>query len=339
MAEKLLEIKDLYVTYKTDDALIYAVNGLNLELYKGETLGLVGETGAGKTTTALSILKLLPDNVGKIAQGTITLDDMDITSASEGQMRKIRGNDVSMIFQDPMTSLNPVLTIGDQITEVLELHSEKGTTRGDIQKRVDEILTLVGLPSERKKEYPHQFSGGMKQRVVIAIALACQPKLLLADEPTTALDVTIQAQVLEMMKELKDRLNTAMLLITHDLGVVAQTCDRVAIMYAGELIEIGTVEDIFEGKSHHPYTDGLFGSIPDLTKTTRRLNPINGLMPDPSIQHMGCAFASRCPKATDKCEGTKPMEYINGSHRIKCHLFCGAEGYTLPENPSKTVAD
>lgn len=283
MDEKLLEIKDLNVTYVTDDATVYAVNGLNFDIYKGETLGLVGETGAGKTTTALAIMKLLPDKIGFINSGSIKLEDLDITKASEADMRLIRGNSISMIFQDPMTSLNPVLTVGDQIAEVLELHNNGEMNKADIQKKVDEILTLVGIPAARKSEYPHQFSGGMKQRVVIAIALACQPRLLLADEPTTALDVTIQAQVLEMMKELKVKLNTAMLLITHDLGVVAQTCDRVAIMYAGEIIEIGTVEQIFEGEHHHPYTVGLFGSIPDLTKSTKRLNPIDGLMPDPTV--------------------------------------------------------
>ncbi|MDD4781687.1 MAG: ABC transporter ATP-binding protein [Tissierellia bacterium] len=320
MSEKLLEIENLYVEYETDEEIVKAVNGLNLIINKGETLGLVGETGAGKSTTALSIMKLLPEKVGIIKDGSIILGDINITKASDADMRLLRGNSISMIFQDPMTSLNPILTIGEQISEVLELHN-KEMKKEDISKRVDEILELVGLPKERKAEYPHQFSGGMKQRVVIAIALACEPKLLLADEPTTALDVTIQAQVLEMMADLKEKLNTSMILITHDLGVVAQTCDRVAIMYAGEIIELGTDKDVFESENHHPYTTGLFGSIPDLTKATKRLNPIDGLMPDPTDLPIGCAFHARCPKCMDICKKNKPKEIKKGSHMIKCHLY------------------
>ena len=319
-SEKLLEIKDLHVVYETDEATVYAVDGLNLTINSGETLGLVGETGAGKTTTALSIMKLLPDRTGIIQKGDIFLEDIDIIKATEADMRLIRGNMVSMIFQDPMTSLNPTITVGDQIAEVLELHKTEDNKQR-ISEKVDEILELVGLPPERKREYPHQFSGGMKQRIVIAIALACEPKLLLADEPTTALDVTIQAQVLEMMKDLKEKLNTAMVLITHDLGVVAQTCDKVAIMYAGEIIEMGTAQDIFEGKNHHPYTIGLFGSIPDLTKNTRRLNPIEGLMPDPTNLPSGCRFHDRCPKCMEICKSQRPQNSINDTHMIKCHLF------------------
>ena len=320
MADKLLEIKDLHVIYETDEAKVYAVNGLDLMVNKGETLGLVGETGAGKTTTALSVLRLLPEKTGFIKKGQITMEDIDITKATEADMRLIRGESISMIFQDPMTSLNPILTIGDQIEEVLELH-KKDMSKEQKNKRVDEILNLVGLSPERKFDYPYQFSGGMKQRVVIAIALACEPKLLLADEPTTALDVTIQAQVLLMMKELKDKLDTSMILITHDLGVVAQTCNRVAMMYAGEIIEIGTVEDIFEGKNHHPYTVGLFGSIPDMTKVTRRLSPIEGLMPDPTNLPDGCKFHTRCPKCMDICKIVSPENSLSGTHMIKCHLF------------------
>ena len=224
-----------------------------------------------------------------------------------------------MIFQDPMTSLNPIITVGEQIDEVFRLHKNFG--HSERARQVDRIMETVELPSDRKKEYPHQFSGGMKQRIVIAMALACEPDLLLADEPTTALDVTIQAQVLQLMKELKDKFNTAMILITHDLGVVAQTCDRVAVMYAGEIMEIGTAEDIFELDQHHPYTVGLFGSKPDMTNETSRLNPIPGLMPDPSIQYKGCSFYDRCQKRVDKCENCKPKEYIVNSHRIKCHLY------------------
>lgn len=320
MEEKLLEISDLYVEYVTDDARVFAVNGVNLVVNKGETLGLVGETGAGKTTTALSILRLLPERVGKIRKGTIVLEDKDITKATEADMRLLRGETVSMIFQDPMTSLNPVLTVGYQIAEVLELHN-KYKSKHEVEARVDEILKLVGLPPERKNDYPHQFSGGMKQRIVIAIALACEPKLLLADEPTTALDVTIQAQVLAMMKELKEKLNTAMILITHDLGVVAETCDRVAIMYAGEIIEIGSVEQVFEGENHHPYTVGLFDSIPDLTKKTRRLNPIDGLMPDPTDLPSGCKFHTRCPKCMEVCKTEAPPVTEKDGHMLRCHLF------------------
>jgi len=320
MTDILLEISGLNVMYETDDAKVYAVNGLDLKLKKGETLGLVGETGAGKTTTALSIMRLLPEKIGLIKSGTIKLEDIDVTKATEADMRLIRGESISMIFQDPMTSLNPILTVGEQISEVLELH-KKGMSKEDMSHRVDEILRLVGISPERKNDYPHQFSGGMKQRVVIAIALACEPKLLLADEPTTALDVTIQAQVLDMMKDLKEKLNTAMILITHDLGVVAQTCDRVAVMYAGEIIEMGTREDIFGGKGHHPYTDGLFGSIPDLTRTTRRLNPIEGLMPDPTDLPAGCKFHTRCPKCMEICKTIKPENHVSHTHNIKCHLF------------------
>lgn len=320
MANKLLEIRDLHIQYETDEETVYAVNGVNLAVEEGETLGLVGETGAGKTTTALSIMKLLPENIGMIKQGDIQLDGLDIIKAADGDMRAIRGNIVSMIFQDPMTSLNPILTVGDQIYEALEIH-RKGESKESLNNRVDEILQLVGIVPDRKNNYPHQFSGGMKQRVVIAMALACEPKLLLADEPTTALDVTIQAQVLQMMKELKDKLKTSMILITHDLGVVAETCDRVAIMYAGEIIEIGTLKDIFTNEIHHPYTVGLFGSIPNLTKSSRRLNPIEGLMPDPTKLPNGCTFSSRCPKCMDICKIEKPNNYINGTHSIKCHLY------------------
>lgn len=320
MSEKLLEIKDLHVVYETDDETVNAVNGINLTVNKGETLGLVGETGAGKTTMALSIMRLLPEKVGLINSGEILFKGTDLTKAKEGDMRLVRGEHISMIFQDPMTSLNPILTIGDQISEVLEIH-KKELNKEQIAKSVDEILSLVGLPPERKNDYPHQFSGGMKQRVVIAIALACQPDLLLADEPTTALDVTIQAQVLEMMKKLKETINTSMILITHDLGVVAQTCDRVAIMYAGEIIEFGTVEQIFESANHHPYTAGLFGSIPDLTTRSRRLSPIEGLMPDPTDLPKGCKFHTRCLHCMEICKTESPSDMTKDGHLIKCHLF------------------
>ncbi|MCQ4727197.1 ABC transporter ATP-binding protein [Anaerotignum faecicola] len=320
MGEKLLEIKNLSVEYHTDDDDVFAVNNVNLSIDKGETLGFVGETGAGKTTTCLSIMRLLPQKIGEVTSGDIFLNGESLMNKSEPEMRAIRGNEVSMIFQDPMTSLNPVYTVGEQIAEVIQLHNPK-LNKADVEQRVDEMFTMVGLPCERKGEFPHQFSGGMKQRIVIAMALACEPNLILADEPTTALDVTIQAQVLEMMKDLKEKLNTAMILVTHDLGIVAQTCDHVAVMYAGEIIENGTVEDIFEGEKHHPYTVGLFGSIPDLTSKAPRLNPIDGMMPDPSNLPKGCKFNPRCPHCMEVCKEKEPSETLNGAHMIKCHLF------------------
>jgi len=317
--ENLLEIKDLYVQYKTDDGCVYAVNGVNLSIGKGETLGLVGETGAGKTTTALSILRLLPKRIGSIERGTICLNGEDITAMSEAQMLEIRGNKVSMIFQDPMTSLNPILPVGKQIEEAVLLHTK--LSKEERAKRVDEMLEAVGLQPDRKNEYPHQFSGGMKQRIVIAIALACNPELLLADEPTTALDVTIQAQVLQMMNELKKKFNTSMILITHDLGVVAQTCDKVAIMYAGRIVESGTTKEIYEEESHHPYAIGLFNSIPVMDKDVARLSPIPGLMPDPMLKRAGCSFSDRCPYCTERCKVEQPGNYLKNSHMISCYLF------------------
>ena len=320
MDSNLLEIKDLCVQYKTHNGTVYAVNGVNLTLKKGETLGLVGETGAGKTTTALSILRLLPDRIGEIKSGSILLDGEEITKISEAEMRNIRGNKVSMIFQDPMTSLNPILPVGQQIGEAVLLHTD--LNKEEREKRVDEMLTAVGLQPSRKNEYPHQVSGGMKQRIVIAIALACNPELLLADEPTTALDVTIQSQVLQMMNDLKKRFNTGMILITHDLGVVAQTCDKVAIMYAGHIVENGTVQDIYESAQHHPYTVGLFHSIPEMNKDSNRLAPIPGLMPDPMIRQEGCSFSDRCPKCSERCRREKPGNYtVSNSHTISCFLY------------------
>ena len=321
MNNKLLEIKDLQVIYKSNFETVYAVNKISLTLERGRTLGIVGETGAGKTTTSLSILRLLPERTAKIASGEIIYNGVDLLSLPESKMRNLRGEKISIIFQDPMTALNPVLTVGDQIAEAIILHSDDKKKGKEIEKRVDEVLEMVGIPAFRKNDYPHQFSGGMKQRVVIAMALACEPELLIADEPTTALDVTIQAQVLKMMKELKKRLNTSMIMITHDLGIVAQTCDDVAIMYAGEIVEFGSAEDIFTGDRHHPYTEGLFGSIPNLEIDTARLRPINGLMPDPTNLPKGCKFSPRCSKCMDICKEKQPEAYVEGNHRIGCHLF------------------
>ncbi len=319
--EKLLTIKNLRVGYHTEGKVACAVNGIDLTIYEGETLGLVGETGAGKTTTALSILKLLPNlnRVSRMEADEMKFRNIDLLKASDTEMQAIRGDLVSMIFQDPMTSLNPVLTIGDQIAEAVKLHYGK-LSKAEVQKEVERVLSMVGIPPERKGEYPHQFSGGMKQRVVIAMALSCNPALLIADEPTTALDVTIQAQVLDMISELKEKLGTAMLLITHDLGIVAETCERVAVMYSGEIIELGTVEQIFEGDSHHPYTVGLFASIPNLEKKSYRLSPIEGLMPDPYDLPQGCKFHPRCPYCTERCKQEMPAFHEQDGHYIRCHF-------------------
>ncbi|MEA5040865.1 MAG: ABC transporter ATP-binding protein [Clostridiaceae bacterium] len=324
MSNKLLEVKDLSVVYKSNDEIVRAVNGISFDLAAGESIGLVGETGAGKTTTALSIMRLLPERTGIVSGGSIRMDGQDLLSISEAEMRDVyRGERISMIFQDPMTSLNPVLRVGEQIAEALIYHNEGKMSRQEIEKRVEETLELVGIPKSRTNDFPHQFSGGMKQRVVIAIALACEPDLLIADEPTTALDVTIQAQVLAMMGELREKLGTALIMITHDLGIVAQVCDKVAVMYAGELVEQGPVEMIFESDKHHPYTDGLFGSIPNLTVESDRLSPIEGLIPDPTDLPQGCYFSPRCPHCMDICRRKHPGEYVDGEHRIACHLFTG----------------
>jgi len=320
MNDIILDIKDLTVIYKTDLETVKAVNGVDIKIGKGKTLGLVGETGAGKTTTALSILKLLPSNTGKILKGSIKFNDTEILKLDEHKMRQIRGDKIAMVFQDPMTSLNPVMTVGQQIAEAIILHNA-GLSKEEIEKRVEDSLSMVGILASRKIEYPHQFSGGMKQRVVIAMALVCEPELLIADEPTTALDVTIQAQVLMMIKKLRDRLGTSMLMITHDLGIVAKICDDVAVMYAGEIVEAGTVEDIFLAKKHHPYTEGLFGSIPSLDSRSKRLTPIIGLMPDPSNLPEGCVFSPRCKYRMDICTKVHPNSITVGTHSLRCHLF------------------
>ena len=323
----LLEIKDLEVKYFTSDGVVNAVNGIDLSIDRGETLGLVGETGAGKTTTALSILRLLPDPPGKVTGGSILFDGEDLQTKSEKEMRAVRGGQISMIFQDPMTALNPVIRVGDQIAEVIRLHEK--LSRTEAEEKALKMLELVGIPPERGSDYPHEFSGGMKQRVMIAIALACDPALLIADEPTTALDVTIQAQVLELMKNLRQQRGTAMILITHDLGVVAETCDQVAVMYAGEIVEKGTLEHIFE-QAAHPYTIGLFQSIPSLEEDVDMLKPIPGLMPDPTRLPEGCKFHPRCARATPRCAQTCPGPVeVSPGHWVRC-LLCGGEGKEEP---------
>jgi peptide/nickel transport system ATP-binding protein len=319
--KELLNIEDLTIHYITEDGTVNAVNNIDVKLNKGETLGLVGETGAGKTTTALGIMRLIPNPPGKIMSGKIEFEGKDLLNVPEEEMRMTRGNKISMIFQDPMTSLNPVMTVGEQISEVIEIHQD--LNKQEAMKKAEEMLELVGIPGGRVNDYPHQFSGGMKQRVVIAISLACNPQLLIADEPTTALDVTIQAQVLDLMNNLKKEFNTAMILITHDLGVVSEVCDKVAIMYAGEIIETATLEQLFESP-RHPYTLGLFGSIPNLDEETDRLKPIKGLMPDPTNLPTGCKFHPRCPYATDICSKQSPKDTeIQGGHRVKCLIYEG----------------
>ena len=319
----LLNIKDLTIHFQTEEGDVRAVNGISLSVEPGKTLGLVGETGAGKTTTALGILRLVPEP-GKILGGSIEYKGRDILRMSEKEVQDLRGNEISMIFQDPMTALNPTMRVGEQVAEVIRLH--EGCSKAAAIKRSVEMLEMVGIRAERSTDYPHQFSGGMKQRVVIAMALACKPKLLLADEPTTALDVTIQAQVLEMMRDLKNRLGTSMLLITHDLGIVAETCDKVAIMYAGEIVEYGDIYQVFENVLH-PYTIGLFGSLPSLDKEVRRLSPIEGLMPDPSDLPDGCAFHPRCPYVTERCLQEKPAyRQAEPGHFVRCHRIGKEEG-------------
>lgn len=313
---KYVEVKDLVVEYTSDGDIVHAVNGVSFSLDRGETLGLVGETGAGKTTIAKSIMRILPDPPAKIRGGEILLEGTDLMKISEKNMLSIRGGKISMIFQDPMTALNPVMSVGSQITEVVALHND--FSKEQARQRTVEMLEMVGIPAERYVEFPHQFSGGMKQRVVIAMALACNPELLLADEPTTALDVTIQAQVLDMIKDLRDKFNTAMILITHDLGIVAETCDKVAVVYAGHIVESGSKADIFKNVAH-PYTQGLFDSIPKMDDDSGRLKPIEGMPPDPTNLPEGCVFAPRCPHATDACRaGAIPPVEITPGHFVQC---------------------
>lgn len=315
--QELIKIEDLFIDYETDDGIVHALNGVSLTLHVGETLGLVGETGAGKTTLAKGILRLIPDPPGKIKEGKIWFEGKDLLELPEHAMQEIRGQSISMIFQDPMTSLNPVMTVGEQIQEVIRNHNPE-LDKEELHAWSCAMLEKVGISADRIDEYPHQFSGGMKQRVIIAIALACNPKLLLADEPTTALDVTIQAQVLDMIRTLKQELNTAMMLITHDLGVVAQNCNRVAIIYAGEIVEIGDLRQIFK-RPTHPYTIGLLESIPSLAKDVERLNPVKGMMPDPTDLPPGCKFAPRCKFVCERCAQRVPdLIDIGDGHMVRC---------------------
>ena len=314
--DALLNIKNLRVRFHTDTGLVKAVEGLNLSLAKGEALGLVGETGAGKTTSALAVMQLIDMPPGEIAEGEILFEGNDILAMSEEEKRHVRGGKIAMIFQDPMTSLNPVMTVQDQIAEMVLLH--QNVSEKEAIERAREMLALVGIRPERGPDYPHQFSGGMKQRVVIAIALACNPALLIADEPTTALDVTIQAQVLELMRDLKQQFDSAMILISHDIGVVAEICDSVAIMYAGRIVEKADAAALYD-RPLHPYTQGLFSSIPDLTKEMKRLHTIPGLPPDPTNLPEGCCFAPRCCLADDTCRARSPeMREFAPGHFVAC---------------------
>lgn len=317
--ETVLSIENLTVHYVLDEETVEAVNGITLHLQEGKILGLVGETGAGKTTTALAALNLVPSPPGVIKEGTIHVCGYDMRALSAKELENVRGDSVSMIFQDPMTSLNPVFTVGEQIAESIRLHEKCSKT--EAYEKAKDMLEIVGIPRERADEYPHQFSGGMKQRVVIAIALACNPKLLFADEPTTALDVTIQAQVLELMCKLKQKYQMAMVFITHDLGIVAEICDEVAVMYAGRIIERGTLEEVFN-HTKHPYTEGLFNSLPNINNREESLHPIPGLMPDPTRLPEGCAFAPRCPYARKECINTKQNErFFSDTHGVLCSAY------------------
>ena len=313
--QKVLEIKDLEVRFLTEEDTVCAVNGIDLSINQGESLGLVGETSAGKTTTCLAIMQLIPDPPGLITKGEITFCGENMLQNTEKKNAEIRGKGISMIFQDPMTALNPVMTVGEQLMEVVRTHEK--LSKAQAKEKVIRALEIVGVKSDRFNDYPHQFSGGMKQRVVITMALLCNPVLLIADEPTTALDVTIQAQVLELIKNLQEKTNTAMLLVTHDLGVVAETCDKVAIMYAGEIVEYGTVEEVFRN-ALHPYTKGLFESIPKMTGDSKKLIPIEGMPPNPADLPRGCCFHPRCRYCTDKCKIEKPVLRGEG-HLHRCH--------------------
>ena len=320
----ILDIRNLVVHYETMDEIVEAVNGVDLQIARGETYGLVGETGAGKTTIAKSIIGLLPVPPSHIIEGEVFLNGENLIGKSNREMRKVRGKQVSMIFQDPMTALNPVHRVGEQITEVIKEHHPH-MSKSEAEMRAVEMLKEVGIAPERFRDYPHQFSGGMKQRVVIALALACEPGFIIADEPTTALDVTIQAQVLELMKELRDKHNTSILLITHDLGVVAEICDKCAVIYAGQIVEKGTVEQLFDNPLH-PYTKGLFGSLPSLDEDSDRLKPIPGLMVNPADLPPYCSFYDRCDSCSERCrKGDPVLREVEPGHFVSCFMVSGED--------------
>ncbi len=316
----LLEIKGLKTCFDTDRGVVRAVDGVSFSIKPGRTLGVVGESGCGKSVTALSILRLLPKPVGRIAAGSIRLRDRDLLALSEREMRSVRGNDISMIFQEPMTSLNPVFTVGDQIAEPLMLHQQMNRRRA--MDRAVEMLQVVGIPNAERRvaEYPHQLSGGQRQRAMIAMALACRPALLIADEPTTALDVTVQAQILDLMNDLKDRFGSSVMLITHALGVIAETAQRVVVMYAGRVVEEADVEPLF-AEPLHPYTQGLLRSIPRLDCDRERLDVIPGVVPNPLEFPPGCRFHNRCDKAFDRCRREEPPLYLLGGRSVRCWLY------------------
>lgn len=319
--EALVNVKNLKTYFYTEEGVVKAVDGVDYEIYPGETLGIVGESGCGKSVTSLSIMRLIESPPGKIVAGEINFQDKDLIKIPEKEMRKIRGNDISMIFQEPMTSLNPVYTVGDQIIEAIMLH--KGVDRKEARKQAIDMLKKVGipLPEQRVDEYPHQLSGGMRQRVMIAMALSCDPKLLIADEPTTALDVTIQAQILELMNSLKESYGMSIMMITHDLGVIAEVSDRVAVMYAGKVVEYTDVDTLFEDPKH-PYTWGLMNSIPKLDKDVDRLEAIPGSVPSPLNFPEGCKFNTRCPLAEGKCyDEEPPLEDATEGHKVRCWRY------------------
>ena len=318
--EPILSVKDLSVSFNAFAGKVHAVRDVNFDLYKGETLAIVGESGSGKSVTTKAILGILPKN-SIIEEGEILYKGDDLTKYKEKDFYKIRGKEISLIFQDPLSALNPIMKIGKQITEALVLREHM--TKEQAKKRAIELMEMVGIPrpEERFEQYPFQFSGGMRQRIVIAIALASNARIMICDEPTTALDVTIQAQVLETMKELREKFGSAMIMITHDLGIIAEVCDEVSVVYAGQIVEHGTLEDVFE-RTLHPYTEGLFGSLPNIEERRHRLQPIPGLMPDPTDLPKGCCFAPRCKYCTEACTKARPeMKWVSDTHYVRCSRY------------------
>ncbi len=324
-SEAILEIKDLCVEFRTVEGTVKAVNGLSYTLHKGEKLGIVGESGSGKSVSSLAVMKLIPDPPGKIIEGSITYNGKDLVCASERDMQKIRGNEISMIFQEPMTSLNPIIKCGKQIAETLRLH--RGLNKKEAMEAAIKMMKAVGIanPEVRAHEYPHQMSGGMRQRVMIAMALACRPHILIADEPTTALDVTIQAQILDLIRKLNEDLDASVLFITHDLGVVSELCDNVIVMYCGRIVEKAPVKELFETPLH-PYSEGLLRAIPKITKERNALETIEGVVPNPTERIEGCSFWPRCPYATEKCKTQEPpMVEISEERQVRCFKFVNDE--------------